>query len=112
MPDEKRTFTHASILFRPPTGPSRGNRNGNRKMVEAPGTAPGSALLIAYAVYRHSRLPDAPNIRLSAGRRKRFTRRPSAFPRLSRYSHGESDPVADDLQIAQSCPACGRGSAR
>jgi len=31
-------------------------------LVEAPGTAPGSATLISQAVYRHSRLPDAENI--------------------------------------------------
>ena len=31
-------------------------------MVEAPGTAPGSAMLIPNSVYRHSRLPDGPNI--------------------------------------------------
>ena len=30
--------------------------------MEAPGTAPGSATLISQAVYRHSRLPDTPNI--------------------------------------------------
>jgi hypothetical protein len=33
-----------------------------RKLVEAPGTAPGSATLISQAVYRHSRLPDVANV--------------------------------------------------
>src|ERR1700732_1823203 len=32
------------------------------EMVEAPGTAPGSATPIPQAVYRHSRLPDALDI--------------------------------------------------
>ena len=32
------------------------------KLVEAPGTAPGSATLISQAVYRHSRLPDPGNV--------------------------------------------------
>src|SRR5512134_2372151 len=31
-------------------------------LVEAPGTAPGSVTLISCSVYRHSRLPDEPNI--------------------------------------------------
>ena len=35
-----------------------------REMVEAPGTAPGSATLISNGVYRYSRLPDPLNIGL------------------------------------------------
>src|SRR5438270_3699482 len=38
-------------------------------MVEAPGTAPGSATLISQAVYRHSRLPDAIDISPPPSRR-------------------------------------------
>ncbi len=34
-------------------------------MVEAPGTAPGSATLIPHDVYRHSRFPDELNIILA-----------------------------------------------
>ena len=37
-------------------------------MVEAPGTAPGSATLISQAVYRHSRLPDNAKIGRQSGR--------------------------------------------
>jgi hypothetical protein len=37
------------------------------ELVEAPGTAPGSATLISQAVYRHSRLPDNANIGPSPG---------------------------------------------
>ena len=42
---------HASILFRPqiPIAPWTEGR-----LVEAPGTAPGSALLISHYVYRYS----------------------------------------------------------
>jgi len=40
--------------------PVRARRGGN--LVEAPGTAPGSATLISCTVYRHSRLPDGLNI--------------------------------------------------
>ena len=39
-------------------------------MVEAPGTAPGSASAIAYALYRHSRFPDVANIGALPARRK------------------------------------------
>ena len=45
----------ASILFRPRGSPAL---EAGEKLVEAPGTAPGSATLIPQAVYRHSRLPD------------------------------------------------------
>src|SRR5580704_15426258 len=41
-------------------------------LVEAPGTAPGSAVPIPCTVYRHSRLPDPANIGLF---RNRATRR-------------------------------------
>ena len=34
-------------------------------MVEAPGTAPGSATLMPHDVYRHSRFPDGLNIILA-----------------------------------------------
>src|SRR5882724_4687150 len=40
------------------------------KLVEAPGTAPGSAALIPHGVYRHSRLPDDIYIGLRRGNRK------------------------------------------
>src|SRR5437870_3379860 len=38
------------------------------RLVEAPGTAPGSATLISQAVYRHSRLPDNGDIGRQATR--------------------------------------------
>jgi hypothetical protein len=40
------------------------------ELVEAPGTAPGSAALIPHGVYRHSRLPDDINIGLRRANRK------------------------------------------
>src|SRR5260370_40723205 len=55
----------ASILFRPHKPPNAGG-----EMVEAPGTAPGSATPIPRSVYRHSRLPDEGNIRLPGLRKK------------------------------------------
>ena len=38
------------------------NHMDEKVLVEAPGTAPGSATLIPCRVYRHSRLPDTDNI--------------------------------------------------
>src|SRR5262249_35224498 len=62
----------ASILFRPRRlgrdSPSLPITTG--KLVEAPGTAPGSAALIPQGVYRHSRLPDHINIGLRPANRK------------------------------------------
>ena len=55
MPNESHAFTRASILVRP-----------HGKMVEAPGTAPGSASAITQAVYRHSRLPGTNEYRVFA----------------------------------------------
>src|SRR5882724_9512586 len=57
----------ASILFRPlDAAPLSAG-----KMVEAPGTAPGSATLMPQGVYRHSRSPDRHNIgRLRANRKR------------------------------------------
>jgi hypothetical protein len=57
-----------SILFRPLKRPAL--RPAGKKVVEAPGTAPGSATLISHNVYRHSRLPDPLNISLSGGQWK------------------------------------------
>jgi len=62
MPSEKHVFTRASILVRPlnlPASPLAGN------LVEAPGTAPGSASVITHAVYRHSRFPDTLDIAIA-----------------------------------------------
>src|SRR5882672_4567313 len=61
----------ASILFRPRrVPPSHALHAMAGKMVEAPGTAPGSAALIPHGVYRHSRLPDDIYIGLRRGNRK------------------------------------------
>src|SRR5258708_5728367 len=49
----------SSILVRPHR--FRPRRCGG-KMVEAPGTAPGSETLMPRGVYRHSRFPDSSNI--------------------------------------------------
>ena len=62
MPNEKHPFERMSILFHPPVGLpnlsriilSCTDRRASRKMVEMPGTAPGSITSIMNAVYRHS----------------------------------------------------------
>ncbi len=46
--------------------------HGSVKLVEAPGTAPGSATLIPQGVYRHSRFPDTANIGSRTPERKGF----------------------------------------
>ena len=69
MPSERTTFTPSSILFRPRQSPPEVASRG-WALVEAPGTAPGSASAITYALYRHSRFPDAANIGALAARRK------------------------------------------
>ena len=52
-----------------PSSPPRiAGSEAGEKVVEAPGTAPGSATLISQAVYRHSRLPDNAKIGRQAGR--------------------------------------------
>ena len=63
IPGKKPVFRHVSILFRPHTVrrlPQDTGETGN--LVEAPGTAPGSTVLITQAVYRHSRQAGAINI--------------------------------------------------
>ena len=60
MPGENRTFTARVDPVSPPWAWRPDRAPG--KLVEAPGTAPGSATLISNDVYRHSRLPDTPNI--------------------------------------------------
>jgi hypothetical protein len=49
MPSKSAPFTPSSILFRP-------------RLVEAPGTAPGSDRFITTAIYRHSRQAGITNI--------------------------------------------------
>ncbi|CCQ72815.1 protein of unknown function [Magnetospira sp. QH-2] len=61
MPDESKSLYYARrSYFAPITSPPNSPPDG--LMVEAPGTAPGSATLIPLSVYRHSRLPDPFNI--------------------------------------------------
>lgn len=65
MPGELRTFPRTSILIRPPRAAAPTTETveeGSGELVEAPGSAPGSVTAIAYALYRHSRFPDTPNI--------------------------------------------------
>jgi hypothetical protein len=54
MPGENHAFTTRVDPVSPPktADPSAA------ELVEAPGTAPGSATLMPQGVYRHSRLPD------------------------------------------------------
>ncbi len=66
MPSKNRTFTRASILVRPHGWRDRLARS-LAKLVEAPGTAPGSASAITYDVYRHSRFPDEAKYKRSRG---------------------------------------------
>jgi len=55
------SLLRASILFRPRQKAVH-YKSGFGFLVEAPGTAPGSAPSIPQGVYRHSRFPDTPNI--------------------------------------------------
>ncbi len=61
MPGESHVFTTRVDPVSPPESPRR-NAGRRRGLVEAPGTAPGSATLIPHHVYRHSRFPDTLNI--------------------------------------------------
>src|SRR5436190_10650903 len=67
MPSENHAFTTRVDPISPPRC-----RASARKMVEAPGTAPGSATLMPQGVYRHSRSPDRHNIGRRAANRKRL----------------------------------------
>ena len=60
IPGKKPVFRHVSILFRPHAVRRVSTEPGETgKLVEAPGTAPGSTVLITQAVYRHSRQAGA-----------------------------------------------------
>src|SRR5262245_55402726 len=69
MPSESHAFTTRVDPISPPRC-----RAPARKMVEAPGTAPGSATLMPQGVYRHSRSPDRHNIGRRRTNRKRLRR--------------------------------------
>ncbi|AHA28091.1 hypothetical protein lam_745 [Candidatus Liberibacter americanus str. Sao Paulo] len=56
MPSELSTFTLLSILFRPLSIEKNILFSFSSRMVEAPGTAPGSNKLITQTIYRHSHL--------------------------------------------------------
>jgi antitoxin YefM len=64
IPGKNRAFTTLVDPISPPSTPPPKER---RKMVEAPGTAPGSETLMPRGVYRHSRFPDLANIGASIG---------------------------------------------
>ena len=66
MPGDGSCLYHARRAW---FAPVVAGRRAGGDLVEAPGTAPGSATLISQAVYRHSRLPDAVNIMMHPGRR-------------------------------------------
>jgi hypothetical protein len=69
IPNEKYIFTVHVDPVSPPADTDSSQALGKQPefvrmsfclyVVEAPGTAPGSATPIPYTVYRHSRLPDA-----------------------------------------------------
>ncbi len=67
MPSESSVFTTRVD----PISPPRIRSGDRRSLVEAPGTAPGSAMPIPQAVYRHSRFPDTLNIGACCLRKKR-----------------------------------------
>src|SRR5579864_3670929 len=71
MPSESVAFTTRVEPVSPPWPPAPIRRNCRRELVEAPGTAPGSATLIPQAVYRHSRLPDNRDIGCAGAKRNR-----------------------------------------
>src|SRR6266853_1805574 len=73
IPGKNRAFTTLVDPISPPSTPPPKKR---RKMVEAPGTAPGSETLMSRGVYRHSRLPDPTNIGASIGFLKAAGREP------------------------------------
>lgn len=64
MPGKHHAFPRASILVRPHRRARRSAAHA--ELVEAPGTAPGSAAAIAHGFYRHSRSPDEENISIPA----------------------------------------------
>ena len=65
MPGDGSCLYHARrAWFAPISRRPSPDSPGRRELVEAPGTAPGSATLIPQAVYRHSRLPDAERYRV------------------------------------------------
>src|SRR5215475_884885 len=70
MPGENHAFTTRVDPVSPPWKPAVARRASAGKLVEAPGTAPGSAALIPQGVYRHSRLPDTRNISVAPRIRK------------------------------------------
>ena len=66
MPGKNHVFTTRVDPDSPPSNPIR-IAAGGVELVEAPGTAPGSATLIPHDVYRHSRvLPGIWNIGILA----------------------------------------------
>src|SRR5512132_3137040 len=67
MPDEDHTFTTHVDPGSPPVSNRPFVRRPARRMVEAPGTAPGSATPIPCGVYRHSRFLDPVNIVVRTG---------------------------------------------
>jgi len=62
IPGKNRAFITLVDPVSPPSTPF--TKDGGR-MVEAPGTAPGSDTSIPRGVYRHSRFPDVTNIGVS-----------------------------------------------
>ena len=68
MPGENNTFTTRVEPVSPPwTASAPASRESAAELVEAPGTAPGSATLIPQSVYRHSQaMPDPDTYRRSS----------------------------------------------
>src|SRR5438552_232475 len=91
MPGDGFAFTTRVEPGSPPR--IAGTRAGD-ELVEAPGTAPGSATLISQAVYRHSRLPDRADIGRQAERRNPGGARPASEENEMRLTPEQQDEVA------------------
>ena len=96
-------------------------RDFRRELVEAPGTAPGSATLIPQAIYRHSRLPDAEDIGWRRGEGNRGSVHAAPARLYSRHSRNSGNPfphkktqlgsrvsryARDDAAVSDRGPAC------
>ena len=99
MPGKNRAFTTLVDPVSPPSIPLAERE----RMVEAPGTAPGSDTLMPRGVYRHSRFPDAPYIGVRRGNLK-------AFEPAANETHGACAEIACGQLASKRTLAVGRGA--